>query len=270
MSNPESAGRMALWAIELSEFDIQYQPRTAVKGQILADFVAEFTTAEEQGAEKTPIWRIHTDGSSNKHAGKYEALVVRLELAIAAGAKKAIVYSDSQIVTSQVNGNYDCKNERMKRYLGEVKGRMSDLQFTIIQIPREENQEADRLAKAASAEPMIVPEQVLSFVQISSLLDDISMQAVSNEDCWTAPIMVYLKEGKLPDDKENARKLKVTAARFVLIKNVLYKRGFSRPYLRCLGREEANYVMRLIHEGVCGNHSGTRQPTEELTPITAP
>ncbi|XP_075633988.1 uncharacterized protein LOC142606549 [Castanea sativa] len=149
MSNLETAGRMALWAIELSEFDIQYQPRTAVKGQILADFVAEFTTAKEQGAEETPIWRIHTDGSSNKHAGgvsvvlhtpegdkiqcmirldfttinneaKYEALVAGLELAIAAGAKRVVVYSDSQIVASQINGIYDCKNERMKRFLGEI------------------------------------------------------------------------------------------------------------------------------------------------------
>ncbi|XP_075649933.1 uncharacterized protein LOC142620455 [Castanea sativa] len=156
MSNPEMAGRMALWAIELSEFDIQYQPWTAVKGQILANFIAEFTTAEEQGAEETPTWRIHTDESSNKHAGgagivlhtpkgdkiecmirldftttnneaEYEALVTGLELAKAARAKKAKVYSDSQIVASQVNGSYDCKNERMKRYLGEVKGRTSDL-----------------------------------------------------------------------------------------------------------------------------------------------
>ena len=43
MSNPEAAGRMALWAIELSEFDMQYRPRTAIKGQIVADFIAEYT-----------------------------------------------------------------------------------------------------------------------------------------------------------------------------------------------------------------------------------
>ena len=111
-----------------------------------------------------------------------------------------------------------------------------------------------------------------------------------------------------PDEKEAARKLKVQAVRFVLIKDVLYKRGFSRPYLRCLGTEEADYVMREVHEGICGNHSGSRslvhklvragyywptmqkdaeayvracdkcqrfsniirQPTEELTPMTAP
>ena len=43
MSSPEATGRMALWAIELSEFDVQYRPRTAVKGQIVADFIAEYT-----------------------------------------------------------------------------------------------------------------------------------------------------------------------------------------------------------------------------------
>ena len=43
MSSPEAVERMALWAIELSEFDVQYCPRTAVKGQIVADFIAEYT-----------------------------------------------------------------------------------------------------------------------------------------------------------------------------------------------------------------------------------
>ena len=69
MSSPEAAGRMALWAIELSEFDIQYQPRMAIKGQVIADFNTEFTLAEDQGVGKTPQWSIHTDGSSNRQAG---------------------------------------------------------------------------------------------------------------------------------------------------------------------------------------------------------
>ena len=50
MNNPETAGRLALWAIELSEFDIRYHPRTAIKGQIVADFIAEFTHVEDKGA----------------------------------------------------------------------------------------------------------------------------------------------------------------------------------------------------------------------------
>ena len=54
MSNPEAAGRMALWAIELSEFDIQYHPRTAIKSQVVIDFIAEFTNIECQEAGDYP------------------------------------------------------------------------------------------------------------------------------------------------------------------------------------------------------------------------
>ena len=73
-----------------------------------------------------------------------------------------------------------------------------------------------------------------------------------------------MKNDVLLDGKEAARKLKVQAARFVLIKDVLYKRGFSHPYLRCLGTEEADYVMREVHEGICRNHSGSRSLVYKL------
>ena len=54
MSNPEAASRLALWAIELSEFDIQYRPRIAIKGQVIANFIAEFTNGEDKGADECP------------------------------------------------------------------------------------------------------------------------------------------------------------------------------------------------------------------------
>ena len=72
------------------------------------------------------------------------------------------------------------------------------------------------------------------------------------------PIISYLKEGSLPEEKDKARKLRVKSARYVLMDEVLYKRGFSQPYLRCLAPNEANYVLREVHEGACGNHSGAR------------
>ena len=68
----------------------------------------------------------------------------------------------------------------------------------------------------------------------------------------------------LPDGKDAARKLKVQALRFALIKDVLYKRGFSRPYLRCLDPKEADYVMREVYEGICRNHSGARSLVHKL------
>ena len=46
LHKPETSGRLMKWAIELSEFDIRYKPKTAIKGQVLADLVMEFTSAE--------------------------------------------------------------------------------------------------------------------------------------------------------------------------------------------------------------------------------
>ena len=60
--------------------------------------------------------------------------------------------------------------------------------------------------------------------------------------------MSYLKDGLLLEDKEEAKKLKVKAMRFVLMDEVLYKRGFSQPYLRCLTSDEFHYVLRDVHE----------------------
>ena len=49
MKQPEAARRMIQWAIELSQFDIEYHPRTAIKAQALVDFIAEFTSPKEDG-----------------------------------------------------------------------------------------------------------------------------------------------------------------------------------------------------------------------------
>ena len=143
---------MALWAIELSEFNIQYRLRTAIKGQIVTDFIAEFTHDEDKGAKKSLQWSIHTNGSSNRQAreagvvllslegdtvecmvrldfpttnneAEYEALVAGLDLAKSARAMSVVIYCDFQVVTNQVNRNYECKGKRMKRYLDQVKRR---------------------------------------------------------------------------------------------------------------------------------------------------
>ena len=90
------------------------------------------------------------------------------------------------------------------------------------------------------------------------------MHKIGFESDWTTPITSYLKDGVLPDVKEATRKLKVQAARFVLIKDILYKKGFSYTYLRCLIPEDADFVMREVHEGVCGNHSGSRSLVHKL------
>ena len=150
MSNPEAVGRMALWVIELSEFDMQYHSCTAMKGQAIADFIVEFTNIEGQGAEEHPQWSIHMDRSSNRWARRssivlhslerdeiecrvrldfpttnnemeYEALMAGLDLAKAAKATSVVMYYNSQVVTSQVNSDYECKGERIKKYLKQIR-----------------------------------------------------------------------------------------------------------------------------------------------------
>ena len=69
LHKPKTFGRLMKWAIELSEFDIRYKPKTAIKGQVLADFVMEFTSAElveaTQLMSDLPIWRLSVDGVAN-------------------------------------------------------------------------------------------------------------------------------------------------------------------------------------------------------------
>ena len=107
---------------------------------------------------------IRLDFPTTNNEAEYVALVARLDLAKVVVAKNMVVYCDSQVMTSQINGNYECKNERMKKYFEEVKGRIGSLQIIFVQIPREENKCANRLAKVASTKYMFVPDQVLSFI----------------------------------------------------------------------------------------------------------
>ena len=107
---------------------------------------------------------IRLDFSTTNNEAEYRTLVAGLDLAKAGGAANVVLYCDSQVVTNQVNEDYECKVERMKKYLEQVRRRVDDLKAKIIQIPRGENEQADHLAKAASAEYMIALDNVLSFV----------------------------------------------------------------------------------------------------------
>ena len=126
---------------------------------------------------------IRLDFPTTNNEAEYEALVAGLDLTKAAGVENMIMHCDSQVITSQINGDYECRNERMKKYLEEVKSRINGLEVKFGQIPREENKCSGRLAKAASTEFMNAFEQVLSFVQTSSLIDDAAqMQEITAEE----------------------------------------------------------------------------------------
>ena len=72
------------------------------------------------------------------------------------------------------------------------------------------------------------------------------------------PIWDYLIEGLLSNDPKEASKLRSRSARFTIHRGTLYKRGFFTPILKCIAKEDANYMLMEAHEGVCGNHIGAR------------
>ena len=75
---------------------------------------------------------------------------------------------------------------------------------------------------------------------------------------WMDLIWDYLLNGILPSDSKEASKLRARSAIFALLRGTLYKRGLSAPLLKCIGKEDANYILREVHEGICGNHIRAR------------
>ncbi|KAF7151789.1 hypothetical protein RHSIM_Rhsim02G0177900 [Rhododendron simsii] len=286
----ETSGRLIQWSIELGKFDIEYKPRIAIKAQVLADFLAEYTypEPEELPKKESKYWVLQVDGSTTKDASgvgliltspkgqrlsyalrfefkttnneaEYEALVVGLELASAVRASHVLAKSDSQLVVGQVLGEYSVKEEVMQKYVGKVKAQVAKLQsFNIVRIPKEENNEADYLAKLATAKedaiPRNTPVRYLESPSIFSL--DIQVQAINYSDPWTGPMVDYITNGTLPEDKVKARQLKIRAAKYLMMGDVLYRRSFSLPYLRCLTTTESMQAMEEVHQGICGDHQG--------------
>ena len=124
---------------------------------------------------------VHLDFPTTNNKAKYEALVAELDLAKATGAVSVVIHCDSQVITNQVNGDYECKGERMKRHLEQVKRTVDNLQAKIVQIPKGENEQVNRLAEAASAEHIVILDKVLSFVQLSPLIDPVDVQEIGSE-----------------------------------------------------------------------------------------
>ena len=144
----------------------------------------------------------------------------------------------------------------MKKYLERVLQLVKKFkEANFIQIPREENMEADALAKEASADQPMNEFDEVQYIPSIDISEVLQTQIKGN---WMTPIISYLKDGSLPEGKDKAKRLRVRSVRYVLLNDVLYKRCFSQPYLRCLSPDEANYVLREVHEGACGNHSGAR------------
>ncbi|XP_061351287.1 uncharacterized protein LOC133296340 [Gastrolobium bilobum] len=291
LQKPDLAGRMMSWAIELSEYQINYEPRTAIKAQALTDFIAEMThtpASDNQLGETPATWKLFVDGSTNakgsgaglivenpdgvamehsltfdfsttNNQAEYEALIAGLLQARELGAQHLKVFSDSQLVTCKISGEYQAKGPLMCKYLERVKDIMETFMTVKVEhIRRGENTWADILAKLASTKS---PGNNRSVIQ-HNLQTPCVVMSITGEtdeitaDTWITPIVNYLSEGTLPPDVKEAKKIARRSAHFCLMNDRLYKRGFSTPLLKCLNPGDVGYVLEEIHEGINGHHIG--------------
>jgi ribonuclease HI len=138
---------MMSWAIGLTQYDISYEPRQAIKAQALADFVAEMM---HPGPSILGAWVVHVDGSSNEkgsgarviiknddgiaveyslrfafwtsnNQAEYEACLARIRMAKELGASVITIRSDSQLMVSQIKGDYMANEPILQKYLAKVK-----------------------------------------------------------------------------------------------------------------------------------------------------
>ncbi|XP_074377497.1 uncharacterized protein LOC141719019 [Apium graveolens] len=166
-------GRLAAWTIELSLFYIEYKPRTAIKTQVLSDFVAEWqykAKGHKSDEDQLRPWLLFMDGSSIADSGgagiilislegfkihqtlkfkfpatnnvaEYEALIAGLKLAADLEAEIIDIFRDSQPVSQQISGEFKAHNERMAQYLARTQELLKKFpSWKLSNVDREENQ----------------------------------------------------------------------------------------------------------------------------------
>ncbi|XP_024026218.1 uncharacterized protein LOC112092991 [Morus notabilis] len=294
LQKPETSGRLLKWSVELSQFDIKYVPRAAIKGQALADFLAEFShrTAHTTPEEVERIeWKLYVDGvSSDNGSGagillispeghkitsvvrfkfkvsnneaEYEALIAGLRLASHLKIERLSIYSDSQLIVRQVKEEYQARGEKMGAYLRKVKEELVKFKnYEILQIPRAENTNVDALAKLASSKDSdalgVVPIEELERLTIEEVIETL---IIHTGESWMMPLIQYLMDAKLPNNKYEARRIRGQSLALKIL-----RQGYYWPTLK----KDAYQYAR--HCDKCQRYATIpRTPPENLTSILSP
>ncbi|XP_074337441.1 uncharacterized protein LOC141674630 [Apium graveolens] len=299
MHKPDATGRLVNWAIKLSQFNHKFVPRTTIKAQALAEFVMECTFPEalevpitQFGGEKETndnnAWTLYVDGSAiversraglilsspdgfiiqqvitfafkaTNNQAEYEALLPGLGLAKSLGVKHLFIYSDSYIMVKHTIGEYITKDPKLAQYQAMVRSILETiLDTTILQINREGNSKADELSKLVQNTSDLSSSVYFEELGAPST-DRPEVLCISSLDNWMTPYIAYLKDGTLPEDQNKACYLVYKAVWFFLEDNQLYRRTFSVSTLKCVDPDEADYCLREVNEGICGDHLAAKQ-----------
>ncbi|XP_059635404.1 uncharacterized protein LOC132277581 [Cornus florida] len=248
LSKPDLSGRITKWAIELSSFDITYEPKVSHKGQAVVDFLLEYEDTPEEPEPPKPQWELRVDGSLNQTSAG-----VGVVMSTPKGTK----------LQQSICLNFSATNNE-----AEYEALLAGLRLaSSLQVPRVENAEVNQLVTAASSS-----NEDLTWIMPIDILDEPSnpqqevmvIPVIPREPCWIDPLEAYLKHGTLLNQKTKVRKLRLTAAKYAIINSQLYRKSFSGPYLKCLSSTEALVVLKQIYDGDCSNHYGGRSLTHNV------
>ena len=173
------------------------------------------------------------------------------------------IFLDSRLVVGQINGELEAGNQRMQGYLNKVWRLQSSLEsFSIQQVLRIKNTHADSLVTLPTSSEQDLPRVILVedlLVPTDQRQIVVGVHQLRVGLSWMEPLVSFLKDGVLPDDKWEAEKIRRKAPRFWLSEDQkLCKRSFLGPYLLYVHLKEMEPLLEELHEGIYGNHMGGR------------
>ncbi|KAG5550486.1 hypothetical protein RHGRI_015453 [Rhododendron griersonianum] len=184
-----------------------------------------------------------TQNCSNNEV-EYQALILGLEMAVEAKHLQLKVYGDSMLIINQLLDIYEVRKAELMPFNNYARRLIAWLGgVTLEHVPRDENRQANALAKLAST--LAFPNQethvpICRSWVIPPIFDDedngerevnvVSVLGIERED-WRQPLIDYLQHGKLPDDPHRRADVKRRAPRFIYYKDTLYRRSFEGLFL---------------------------------------
>src|SRR5262249_23544191 len=157
-----------------------------------------------------------------------------LKIALKLKAQNIRARSDSQLVVQQFYKQFEAKDPTMKRYLDELE-KLTGLftAFELQQVSCTDNYHADVLSKLATATDSGSRTVRVEKLEKPSYENHETLNVEEGSD-WRTSYINYLLTRVIPNDANEARKIRICVQKFTLIGNELYKRGFSQPLLKCL------------------------------------
>ncbi|XP_075660981.1 uncharacterized protein LOC142630812 [Castanea sativa] len=201
--------------------------------------------------------------SATNNEAKYEVLLAGMTIVQNLRGKVVEMFSNSRLVVGQVEGELKARDSRMQQDLNQVRHLQSKFEsFTLLQVPRSKNTHVDSLATLATSSTQGLPRVILveDLYKPTKAKGGITrIHQIRAGPSWMDPIVLFLKEDILPEEKSETNNVRRKAPRFWLSEDQkLYKRSFSIPYLLCIHPKVTELLLEELHEGICGSHTGGR------------